>query len=186
MKKTVRQQPCNDNSLDLDAKNGYHKTGGSRNASKSEKAMCEDLEATLDLLEKTGADDMSSSARIALRQTVSSLKKQGTKLTNFIEETRKNFDELRANQANMSEQIQNNSSITAESMKRINEIYEMLKVDKIEEKAALVDWFQRFINSKFGKICIGIMFVSLIALGVAAIYLIDHYSEVSQLVEAVK
>lgn len=184
MKKKAQQQLC-DKSLDLDAQNGYHNNGGSRSASKR-KEMCEDLEKTLDLLEKTGADDMSTSARIALRQTVSSLKKQGAKLSGFIEETRKNFDEMRANQARMSEQIQNNSAITAESMKRINEMYEMLKVNKIEEKAAQMDLLQKFVGSKFGKICIGIAFVSVVALGIAGIYLIDHYKEVSEIAQAIK
>lgn len=41
MKKTVRQQPCNDNSLDLSGNFGYHKkSGGSRNNAMVENKMC--------------------------------------------------------------------------------------------------------------------------------------------------
>lgn len=83
MKKTVRQQPCN-NSLDLDAKNGYHKNSGSRNASKSEKTMCEDLEATLKAQEELGSD-MSKGATIALKAALNTIKRLRVDFKSYTE-----------------------------------------------------------------------------------------------------
>ena len=75
---------------------------------------------------------------------------------------------------------------TAETLKIVNSINEKITVDKVEEKAAQMDFLQRIVSSKFGKIVIGILFCAVLAAGIGVVYIINHSNEVTELVDSIK
>ena len=74
----------------------------------------------------------------------------------------------------------------SEVLRLANALNNKLAVDKIEEKAAQMDFLQRIAGSKIGKIVIIGTVVALLGSGVGLVYLIDHYKEVSEIVDTVK
>lgn len=85
-------------------------------------------------------------------------------------------------------QAQNNrlevmESATAQTLEMVNKINEKLETNQIEQKAAVMDAFQRFADSKMGKI---IIVLFLICGGLSIAYVIEHAASVSQIAESVK
>lgn len=150
--------------------------------------MCERTRKQLNSL-PTQDGAMTSTSKEAFNLLIDELEKNGKKteaVAQDLRDLRDNFNACAKILANTSEQVKAISNAQVESMKRTNEIYEMLNTSGIEEKAAQMDLLQKFVGSKFGKVCIGLAFVSVVALGVAGIYLIDHYKEVSTIAQAIK
>lgn len=85
-------------------------------------------------------------------------------------------------------QAQNNrlevmESATAQTLEMVNKINEKLETNQIEQKAAVMDAFQRFAGSKMGKI---IIVLFLICGGLSIAYVVEHAASVSQIAESVK
>jgi len=70
----------------------------------------------------------------------------------------------------------------AEILKKVDQITEKLDVEQVEQKAAVMDAFQRFVGSWFGKV---ILILFLICGGLSVAYIVDHAAGVSAIAEAV-
>lgn len=71
---------------------------------------------------------------------------------------------------------------TAQTLEMVNKINDKLENGQVEQKAAVMDAFQKFAGSKIGKIVI-ILF--LICGGLSVAYVVEHASGVSQIAESV-
>lgn len=85
-------------------------------------------------------------------------------------------------------QAQNNrlevmESATAQTLEMVNKINEKLETNQIEQKAAVMDAFQRFAGSKIGK---AIIILFLLCGGLSIAYVVEHATNVSQIAESVK
>lgn len=72
---------------------------------------------------------------------------------------------------------------TAQTLEMVNKINDKLETNNIEQKAAVMDAFQKFAGSKIGKI---IIVLFLICGGLSIAYVVEHATGVSQIVESVK
>ena len=72
---------------------------------------------------------------------------------------------------------------TAQTLEMVNKINDKLEADNIEQKAAVMDAFQRFARSKIGK---AIIILFLLCGGLSIAYVVEHATNVSQIVESVK
>ena len=72
---------------------------------------------------------------------------------------------------------------TAQTLEMVNKINEKLESNNIEQKAAVMDAFQRFAGSKIGK---AIIILFLLCGGLSIAYVVEHATNVSQIVESVK
>lgn len=72
---------------------------------------------------------------------------------------------------------------TAQTLEMVNKINDKLETNQVEQKAAVMDAFQKFAGSKIGKI---IIILFLICGGLSIAYVVEHASGVSQIVESVK
>lgn len=72
---------------------------------------------------------------------------------------------------------------TAQTLEMVNKINDKLETNNIEQKAAVMDAFQKFAGSKIGKI---IIVLFLICGGLSIAYVVEHATSVSQIVESVK
>ena len=96
-------------------------------------------------------------------------------------------DDNLANRLNTVEEVTaETSKMSAEIFKMVNEINKKLSDGNVEDKAANMDFLQKIVGSKFGKAVIVFFAAALIASGVALVYVVDNYKQVSELVESVK
>lgn len=72
---------------------------------------------------------------------------------------------------------------TAQTLEMVNKINDKLETSQVEQKAAVMDAFQKFAGSKIGKI---IIVLFLICGGLSIAYVVEHATGVSQIVESVK
>lgn len=72
---------------------------------------------------------------------------------------------------------------TAQTLEMVNKINDKLETNQVEQKAAVMDAFQKFAGSKIGKI---IIVLFLICGGLSIAYVVEHATGVSQIVESVK
>lgn len=72
---------------------------------------------------------------------------------------------------------------TAQTLEMVNKINDKLETSQVEQKAAVMDAFQRFAGSKIGKV---IIVLFLICGGLSIAYVVEHATGVSQIVESVK
>lgn len=72
---------------------------------------------------------------------------------------------------------------TAQTLEMVNKINDKLETNNIEQKAAVMDAFQKFAGSKIGK---AIIVLFLICGGLSIAYVVEHATSVSQIVESVK
>ena len=72
---------------------------------------------------------------------------------------------------------------TAQTLEMVNKINEKLEANNIEQKAAVMDAFQKFAGSKIGK---AIIILFLLCGGLSIAYVVEHATNVSQIVESVK
>lgn len=72
---------------------------------------------------------------------------------------------------------------TAQTLEMVNKINDKLEANNIEQKAAVLDAFQRFAGSKIGKV---IIVLFLLCGGLSIAYVVEHATNVSQIVESVK
>lgn len=72
---------------------------------------------------------------------------------------------------------------TAQTLEMVNKINDKLETNQVEQKAAVMDAFQKFAGSKIGKI---IIVLFLICGGLSIAYVVEHAAGVSQIVESVK
>lgn len=72
---------------------------------------------------------------------------------------------------------------TAQTLEMVNKINDKLETNNIEQKAAVMDAFQKFAGSKIGKV---IIVLFLICGGLSIAYVVEHATNVSQIVESVK
>ena len=72
---------------------------------------------------------------------------------------------------------------TAQTLEMVNKINEKLEANNIEQKAAVLDAFQKFAGSKIGK---AIIILFLLCGGLSIAYVVEHATNVSQIVESVK
>ena len=68
-------------------------------------------------------------------------------------------------------------------LEMMNKLNDKLEVNNIEQKAAVMDAFQKVVSTKIGKI---ILFLFLLCGGLAMAYIVEHAAGVSQIVESVK
>lgn len=72
---------------------------------------------------------------------------------------------------------------TAQTLEMVNKINDKLETSQVEQKAAVMDAFQKFAGSKIGKI---IIVLFLVCGGLSIAYVVEHATGVSQIVESVK
>lgn len=72
---------------------------------------------------------------------------------------------------------------TAQTLEMVNKINDKLEVDKVEQKAAIVDAFQKLASSTFGKIIIAVF---LVAIGLAIAYAVEHATGIAAVATAIK
>ena len=72
---------------------------------------------------------------------------------------------------------------TAQTLEMVNKINEKMETNNIEQKAAVMDAFQKFAGSKVGK---AIIILFLLCGGLSIAYVVEHATNVSQIVESVK
>lgn len=72
---------------------------------------------------------------------------------------------------------------TAQTLEMVNKINDKLETNQVEQKAAVMDAFQKFAGSKIGKI---IIILFLICGGLSIAYVVEHATGISQIVESVK
>ena len=72
---------------------------------------------------------------------------------------------------------------TAQTLEMVNKINDKLETSQVEQKAAVMDAFQKFAGSKIGNI---IIVLFLICGGLSIAYVVEHATGVSQIVESVK
>lgn len=139
---------------------------------------------------------MTSTSKDAINILLGEVEKNGLKteaVAGDLKNLRESFNTCAKLLTNTSEQITNTSEqvkalnlAQAESMRRTNEIYEMLSVNHVEEKAAQMDFLQRIVGSKFGKAVIIFLAVAVVASGVAVVYFINNYKQVTEIVDSIK
>lgn len=132
---------------------------------------------------------MTSTSKDAINILLGEVEKNGLKteaVAGDLKNLRESFNTCAKLLANTSEQIKALNLAQAESMRRTNEIYEMLSVNHVEEKAAQMDFLQRIVGSKFGKAVIIFLAVAVVASGVAVVYFINNYKQVTEIVDSIK
>lgn len=75
---------------------------------------------------------------------------------------------------------------SAETLKMVNEINKKLTEGEVEDKAAQMDFLQKIFSSKFGKGLIIFLLLTVVASGVAVVYLVNNYKQVTEIVESIK
>lgn len=71
---------------------------------------------------------------------------------------------------------------TAQTLEMVNKINDKLESSQVEQKAAVMDAFQKFAGSKIGKV---IIILFLICGGLSIAYVVEHATGVSQIAESV-
>lgn len=124
-------------------------------------------------------------------KTINGLMTSGTKealdvMLDELESMTAKVDGVKQDVADISSRMTVVEQGMSEVLRLANALNNKLAVDKIEEKAAQMDFLQRIAGSKIGKILIIGTVVALLGSGVGLVYLIDHYKEVSEIVDTVK
>lgn len=136
--------------------------------------MCEKTRKALDEL-KTTNGNMTSGAKRGFNLMLDELERTNEKI-NTVD---KKVD-------NLNDRFNIMETATAETLKIVNDINEKISVDKVEEKAAQMDFLQKIVGSKFGKIVITVLFCAVLASGVALVYFINNYKQVTEIVDSIK
>lgn len=124
-------------------------------------------------------------------KTTDGLMTSGTKealdvMLDELESMSAKVDDVKQDVSDMSSRMTVVEKGMSEMLRLANALNEKLSSNKIEEKAAQMDFLQRMAASKIGKIIIVGAVVALLGSGVGLVYLIDHYKEVSEIVDKVK
>ena len=136
--------------------------------------MCEKTRKALDEL-KTTNGNMTSGSKRGFNLILDELERTNEKI-NSVDKKVDGID----NRLHIME------TATAETLKIVNSINKKISVDKVEEKAAQMDFLQRIVGSKFGKAVIIFFAVTVIASGVALVYFINNYKQVTEIVDSIK
>ena len=110
--------------------------------------------------------------------------KQGFELMlNEISKVRTEVNDIKHTVVAQNHRLEVMEKATAQTLEMVNKINDKLETNQVEQKAAVMDAFQRFAGSKIGKI---IIVLFLICGGLSIAYVVEHATGVSQIVESVK
>lgn len=107
-------------------------------------------------------------------------------MLNELENTNKKINSVGVKVDNIDNRLTTLESANTQILKIVNNINDKITVNKIEQKAAQMDFIQRLFGSKFGKIMIIVMIVALIGMGVALVFLINNSANVAEIASAIK
>jgi len=103
-----------------------------------------------------------------------------------IGKTNKKIDTLVAEQHAQSERIGVLEKNNAEILALVRPIYERVIVDKIDEQAAQMGLVKKIFTTRVGWVAMALGVLGFVAIGIAAVYVIEHASGVAQIVAAAK
>lgn len=110
--------------------------------------------------------------------------KQGFELMlNEISKMRTEVNDIKHTVVAQNHRLEVMEKATAQTLEMMNKINDKLEADNIEQKAAVMDAFQRFAGSKIGK---AIIILFLLCGGLSIAYVVEHATNVSQIAESVK
>ena len=132
--------------------------------------MCEDVKRNVNKI-KTKPGAMTEGA------------KQGFELMlNEISKVHTEVNDIKHTVVAQNHRLEVMEKATAQTLEMVNK-NDKLEANNIEQKAAVVDAFQRFAGSKIGK---AIIILFLLCGGLSIAYVVEHATNVSQIVESVK
>ena len=133
--------------------------------------MCEDVKRNVNKI-KTKPGAMTEGA------------KQGFELMlNEISKVHTEVNDIKHTVVAQNHRLEVMEKAAAQTLEMVNKINDKLEADNIEQKAAVMDAFQRFAGSKIGK---AIIILFLLCGGLSIAYVVEHATNVSQIVESVK
>lgn len=143
--------------------------------------MCEKARRELEQL-KTVNGKMTSETKKGLNIMFTELENTNAK----ISITNEKLNTVDKKVDDLGERLNIMETATAETLKIVNSINKKLTEGEVEDKAAQMDFLQKIVGSKFGKGVIIFLLVTLVASGVAVVYLINNYKQVTEIVESIK
>lgn len=133
--------------------------------------MCKDVKKHVDKI-KTKPGAMTEGA------------KQGFELMlNEISKVHTEVNDIKHTVVAQNHRLEVMEKATAQTLEMVNKINDKLETNRVEQKAAVMDAFQKFAGSKIGKI---IIVLFLVCGGLSVAYIVEHATGVSQIVESVK
>lgn len=103
-----------------------------------------------------------------------------------IGKTNKKIDTLVAEQHVQGERIGTLEKNNAEILALVRPIYERVIVDKIDEQAAQMGLVKKIFTTRVGWVAMALGVLGFVAIGIAAVYVIENASGVAQIVAAAK
>lgn len=143
--------------------------------------MCEKARKALEEL-KTVNGKMTSETKKGLNIMFTELENTNAK----ISITNEKLNTVDKKVDDLCERLNIMETATAETLKIVNSINQKLTEGDVEDKAAQMDFLQRIFSSKFGKGVIIFLLVTLVASGVAVVYLVNNYKQVTEIVDSIK